>query len=168
METISVAFSQLVKEPTSVLDKLDHAPNGQIRLERRDGRDLLLAFNDTVTAERHTGGTATRFFVALVKTDEGARQLLHALPEVFPWVEFLTTDGVREFLVEFTDTARACASIGNYAPLDTVVAAWMHTAEIYADPELYARLTRPLDDADLDLGPVPIPETDDDDEPETR
>jgi hypothetical protein len=46
--------------------------------------------------------------------------------------------------------------MGNNAHVEGVVAAWRSAAEIYADPELYARLTRPLDDSDY--GPVPMPE----------
>ncbi|MCZ7433223.1 hypothetical protein [Streptomyces sp. WMMC1477] len=42
---------------------------------------------------------------------------------VFPWVRFLREDAVREFLVEFVDTARASAEISVFAPLDSVVAA---------------------------------------------
>ncbi|MCZ7416947.1 hypothetical protein [Streptomyces sp. WMMC897] len=76
---------------------------------------------------------------------------------VFPWVRFLREDAVREFLVEFVDTARASAEISVFAPLDSVVAAWRHTAEIFADPELRARLSRPAD-VDRDGGPVPVPE----------
>lgn len=166
METISVAFSQLIREPTAVLDKLTHAPNGQIRLVRRDGDSVMLVSDAKLAADVHTNVTMSQIFVAMMRTDEGARQLLQLLPDTFPWVRFLAPDEVREFLVEFVETARACAAIDNYAALDTAVTAWRHTAEIYADPELYAILTQPLDD-DADFGPVPIPAEPDDDDDES-
>jgi hypothetical protein len=97
----------------------------------------------------------SRLFFSLVKNDEGARALLLALPDVFPWVRFLPTEDVRQFLVELVQTVTASAELSNVAALAPVVAAWRDTAEIYADPELYKALTAPLDGADC--GPVPEP-----------
>ena len=84
-----------------------------------------------------------------------ARALLLALPDVFPWVRFLSTEHVRQFLVELVETITASAELGNVAALAPVVAAWRDTAEIYADPELHKALTAPLDGSDY--GPVPEP-----------
>ena len=61
-----------------------------------------------------------------------------------------------EFAAEWLDTLSAAGDLDNNAAVEGVVAAWQHTAEIYADPELYAALTRNLDDEDY--GPVPPPE----------
>lgn len=164
METISVAFSQLIKEPTKVLNKLTNAPNGKVRLVRRDGESVTLVSDDKAAADTHTNEAMSQVFTALMTTDDGVRDLILAMPAVYPWLSFFDPDEVREFTVEFVETARTCASLDNYIPLDAVVAAWRHTAEIYADPELYAILTQPLGDPDPDLGPVPIPEVDDDDD----
>ena len=98
---------------------------------------------------------ASRLFVSLVKKDEGARALLLVLPEVFPWVRFLSTDGVRSFLVELVETVQACASVGNMAALEPVIAAWEDTAEIRSDPELFKAATFRLDGTDY--GPVRPP-----------
>ena len=84
---------------------------------------------------------------------EGARSLLFALPEVFPWVQFLPTDDVRSFLIELVSTVRASADLGNMAAVAPVIAAWKGTAEIYSDPELLKAATAPLDGTDY--GPVP-------------
>ena len=96
---------------------------------------------------------ASRLFFSLVKNDEGARALLLALPDVFPWVRFLTRDGVRSFLVELVDTVRACSALDNLAALGPVIAAWQETAEIRSDPELLKAATAPLDGTDY--GPIP-------------
>ena len=88
-----------------------------------------------------------------MKTDKGARALLLALPEVFPWVRFLPRDDVRAFLVEMVDTMNACADLGNVAALAPVIAAWQDTAEIYSDPELLKAATAELDGTDY--GEVP-------------
>jgi hypothetical protein len=39
------------------------------------------------------------------------------------------------------------------APVEPVVAAWRHTAEVYADPSLREAVTRPLDGADYGVVP---------------
>jgi len=52
----------------------------------------------------------------------------------FPWMKFLAKDAKQEFVHEFIDTVRACASVGNSAALDEVVHAWKSTAAIYSDP----------------------------------
>lgn len=38
-------------------------------------------------------------------------------------------------------TLRAAESIDNHAPVVQVITEWRHTAEVHADPELFAQLT---------------------------
>jgi hypothetical protein len=89
-----------------------------------------------------------RLLMALLSDDETALVLLRALPDVFPWVRFLPSDDVKLFSVELVKTAQACAEPDNMAPLEAVIAAWHHTAEVYADPGLRDELARPLDGVD--------------------
>jgi hypothetical protein len=65
------------------------------------------------------------------------------LPEVLPWVRFLPDADVDTLTREFVDTATAAASIDSVAPIAQLLVEWRHTAEVYADPELYAMLTKP-------------------------
>jgi hypothetical protein len=81
---------------------------------------------------------------------------VQVLPAVFPWVRHLPEDAHEEFAAEWLATLSAAGELGNGAAVETVVAAWQHTAEAYADPELFARLTR--DHGDADHGAVPPPE----------
>ncbi|WP_234382778.1 hypothetical protein [Streptomyces dysideae] len=91
-----------------------------------------------------------------MKSDPKAVTMLTGVfPEAFPWVRFLPEDAVREFLVEFMDTARAATDLGTLGPLVPLIAAWKPTAEIYADKELYATLMKPEGG---DYGPVEPPE----------
>jgi len=146
--TAEVPFSDLVRKPSDTVAKLERNPRRRIRLDRRDGEDLILEAAGRTEAEDEVLDMASRLFVSLVKNDLGARALLMALPEVFPWVKFLTTEGVRSFLVELVDTIRAAASVGNMAALEPVIAAWRDTAEIRSDPELFKAATMPLDGTD--------------------
>lgn len=153
--TTEVPFSDLLRKTSDTVAKLERSPRRRIRLDRRDGEDLILEAAGRAEAEDEALDMASRLFVSLVKNDAGARALLMALPEVFPWVRFLTTEGVRGFLVELVDTIRACASVGNMAALKPVIAAWRDTAEIRSDPELFKAATVPLDGTDY--GPVRPP-----------
>lgn len=153
MTTTEVPFSDLVRHPVDTVAKLEESPRRRIRLDRRDGDDLILESAEHAEAEDEALSMASRLFFSLVKNDEGARALLLSLPDVFPWVQFLPTEGVRGFLVELVNTMRACSDVGNAAALEPVVAAWRHTAEVYSDPELLKAATVPLDGTDY--GPVP-------------
>ncbi len=145
---IEVPFSQLVQQPRETVARLEESPRRRLRLERRDGRDLILESADRAEANDKAPTLTGRLFFQLMKTDKGARALLLALPEVFPWVRFLPGDDVRAFLVELVETMHACEDLGNVAALTPVIAAWQETAEIYSDPELLKAATQPLDGTD--------------------
>jgi hypothetical protein len=151
--TIEVPFSQLVQRPRETVARLEESPRRRLRLERRDGRDLILESADRAEADDKALKLTGSLFFQLMKTDKGARALLLALPEVFPWVRFLPRDDVRAFLVELVETMHACEDLGNVAALTPVIAAWQDTAEIYSDPELLKAATSPLDGTDY--GEVP-------------
>jgi len=153
MSITEVPFSQLVQHPKDTMAKLEESPRRRIRLDRRDGEDLILESAARAEAEDEVLSMASRMFVSLVKHDPGARALLLSLSDVFPWVRFLPAEDVRAFLVELIETIRACADLGNMAAIAPVLAAWQGTAEIYSDPELLKAATAPLDG--IDYGDVP-------------
>jgi hypothetical protein len=131
-----IPFSQLIQHPRDAVAKLAESPRRQLRLDRRDGEDLILQSAARAEAEDRALSMTSQLFFSLVQHDEGARALLLSLPDVFPWVKFLPGDDVRAFLAELVETLRASASVGNLAALEPVIAAWQATAEIYSDPEL--------------------------------
>lgn len=152
-----VNLSDLLNKPVATLARL--ATNRRLLLHRRDAEDLVLT-----TAERAAQDTAvvrdtTRLFREMMRRDPVVMTLaVQVLPSVFPWVRHLPEDARVEFAAEWLDTLNAATELENNAAVEGVVAAWQHTAEIYADPELYAILTRKIDDDDFDGGPVPPPE----------
>jgi hypothetical protein len=151
--SMAVPFSQLVQHPKPTVAKLEQSPRRRLRLDRRDGDDLILESAARAEAEDEALSMASRLFFSLVKHDDGARALLLALPDVFPWVRFLPTEDVRTFLVELVQTLHACADLTNMAALEPVIEAWRATAEIHSDPELLKAATAPLDGDDY--GEVP-------------
>lgn len=87
-----------------------------------------------------------------MRHDEQARAL-DVIPEAFPWVRFLPKEDVQAFLVELIGTLRAVEELGSPAPVVQVITEWRHTAEVHADPELFATLTTDGED----YGAVPAP-----------
>lgn len=152
-------FSELIQKPVDTVAKMDRAPRHGIRLTRRGGEDLYLTTAARAEQVVEIVDSTTRMFVALMKSEPAAVDLLtNVFPEAFPWVRFLPTEAVREFLVELVDTAKASTSLGLIDPIATVITAWKHTAEVYSDPELFAALTA---DGGDDFGRVTLPQVDD-------
>jgi hypothetical protein len=150
---IEVPFSNLVQQPKETVARLEHSLGRRLKLERRDGKDLILESAERAEAKDDALRVTGSLFFHLMQNDEGARAVLMAMPSVFPWVRFLSRDEVRAFLVELVDTIHACADLGNLAALMPVIKAWQSTAEIYSDPELRRAATEPLDGTDY--GEVP-------------
>jgi hypothetical protein len=146
--TLEIPFSNLIQQPKATMARLEESPRRRLRLDRRDGDDLILESAERAEAEDEVLDMTARLFFSLVKNDEGARALLLSLPDVFPWVQFLPREDVRGFLVELVETVRACTDLGNVAALAGVVARWKDAAEIYADPELLKAAAKPLDGTD--------------------
>jgi hypothetical protein len=153
MTAPEIPFSDLVQKPTDTVAQLTATRRQTLRLRRRDAEDLTLTTASRAEQEHTVVSAATRMFVALMRHDEAARSLLvDVIPEAFPWVRFLPTQDVRAFVLELVETLRAADALDNPAPVVQVIAAWQHTAEVHADPEL-ARIHL----LEGDLGPVPAP-----------
>ena len=147
-----VLFSELVNKPKDTVAKLGLSRD--LRLRRRDDEDLVLT--TAARAEQNTElvSATTRMFVALMQHDEQARALLlDVIPEAFPWVRFLPREDVQAFLVDLVGTLRAVEELDSPAPVVQVITEWRNTAEVHADPELFAAITRDGEDH----GAVPAP-----------
>ena len=70
---IGVPFSQLVQQPRETVARLEESPRRRLRLERRDGRDLILESADRAEADDKALNLTGRLFFQLMKTDKGAR-----------------------------------------------------------------------------------------------
>lgn len=150
--TADANFSELIQKPKDTVARMHTSLRKGIRLHRRDDEDLYLTTAERAEQVTEVVDSTTRMFVALMKSDPAAVGMLtRVFPEAFPWVRFLPDKAVREFLIEFMDTARAASDLGTMSPLAPVIAAWKSTAEIYADPELSKQLLASTDD---DLGSV--------------
>ncbi len=153
MSTHTVSFSELSKNSKRVAETVER--NQRVHVTRRDGEDLYL------TTERHdrqreeTADVTTRLFTALISSDEGARAILLALPQVFPWVRHLSSAEVREFVVDLVNAIRDASELDVHSNLHRVTVEWRATARILADPELAAQATAHLPDDDHGEAPAP-------------
>jgi hypothetical protein len=147
-----VLFSELVNKPKDTVAKL--GGSRELRLRRRDAEDLVLTTAARAEQNREFVSATTRLFVALMQHDQQARALLlDVIPEAFPWVRFLPREDVQAFLVDLVGTLRAVEELGSPAPVVQIIAEWRHTAEVYADPEVFAAVTQD----GQDYGAVPKP-----------
>jgi hypothetical protein len=152
----AVTFSDLQLKGKATVDRwLRRSTSRFLLVRRRDAENLVLTTVSRAEQAREASSVTSRMFVALMQHDPRVRELVtEILPEVFPWVAFLSRDEVREFVVELVSTMRAADSIDNPAPVIQVIESWRHTAEVLADPELAAILAKP---SEGDYGTVPAP-----------
>ena len=150
----SVPFSELIQHPRETTLRLDKAET--LRLVRRNQPDLMLATAERAERDAEAFDVTTRLLAGIVAQEPSREVLRSSLTSVFAWTRFLPDDAVDEFLAEFVQVARASAEIRNLRPVAQVIIEWQHTAEIYADPELYRMLTREYS-AEDDYGPVEVP-----------
>jgi hypothetical protein len=148
-------LSDLLNKPKATLARL--AGNRRLVLHRRDAEDLVITTAERAAADNAVVRDTTRLFREMMRKDPMVMTLaVQVLPAVFPWVRHLPEDAWGEFAAEWLDSLGAAGELNNNSAVEAVVAAWQHTAEIYADPELFAILTREHDGTDY--GPVLPPE----------
>lgn len=157
LPAVEANFSELINRPKDTVARMQSSLRRGIRLHRRDDEDLYLTTAARAEEAVQVVDSTTRMFVALMKHDPGAVQILtEVFPDAFPWVRFLPEREVRTFLVEFIETARASTDLGTVSPIAQLITEWRHTAEVYADPDLHRALS--ADHGDADHGAVPMPE----------
>jgi hypothetical protein len=152
-----VNLSDLLNKPKATLALLD--TNRHLVLRRRDAEDLVLTTAERAAADTAVVRDTTRLFAEMMRTEPMVMSLaVQVLPAIFPWVRHLPDEASKEFAAEWLNTLRAAVSMENNAAVEGVVAAWRSTAEIYADPELYAVAT--MEHVEFDDGEnIPSAET---------
>ncbi|MFG2114459.1 prevent-host-death family protein [Streptomyces sp. NPDC048718] len=153
-ESESVSFTDLSRNPRGVAARA--AALGRLRVTHRDAPDMVLTTAVRAECAEENLTTASRLFLALMKQDDGAKSLLLALPEVFPWVRHLDAEEVRAFTVELLEALSDAAELGAGEAVHRAIVSWRATARINADPDQLRESVRPLDGDDL--GPVEVRE----------
>jgi antitoxin (DNA-binding transcriptional repressor) of toxin-antitoxin stability system len=151
-------LSDLVRNPSQVVE---HVEQGEEVILHRRGREdlkLTLAKLDRDTDSAMMNEFLARILSGLMERGVGREVARTTVAKAYPWLRFLPDDAQDECVRDLIDVALASASVRNYAAFHREVAAWRHTAEICADPELYAILSGPVEIEDH--GRVPMPGVD--------
>lgn len=147
-----VPFTELIQRPARTAARLTRTR--ALRLRRRDADDLVLMSADRAQQEGEVVDLTARLLAGVLSQLGGADLVRQALPTVLAWTRFLPSAAVDQLATEFVATVHAAAEVGTLAPVSQLLIEWRHTAEIYADPELYTALTQPHEG---DHGPVTAP-----------
>jgi len=141
MDASSDTLTDFLRHPTPILKKL---AKEDVILRRRGDVALRLSLDSRATASATGTEIAASLLAGLLALPKIPDSLAGLLATRFPWMTFLPKDEKQAFVREFIATLNACASVGNGAALDEVIAAWKSTAAIHSDPKLAADLKRPL------------------------
>ena len=152
MPAAETNLSELLNQPKRTLARLDGAR--RMVLRRRGAEDLVLTTVLRASQDSTVAKATSQLFIELMRRPEGRALVIDVLPASFPWVRYLPAHEMRAFSVELVETLGAAAELDNSAGFAQLITEWMATAEVYADPELHAELTR---DSGEDYGPVPEP-----------
>ena len=139
MQVIERTFSEFLRQPKEVTaDLAQH----DVVLRRRDAPDLYLSLAARDTSRAKTIECLARLLCRI--TADSPEAMDDAIEDAFPWVQFLSADGRREFAADLTRTILASASVESFELVEQTLLEWQNTAEILSDPELTALLTTPI------------------------
>jgi hypothetical protein len=141
MSAHAETLTDFLRQPKPILKKL---AKEDVVLRRRGDVALRLSLDTRASAVSSGTEIAASLLADLVSVPHVPEFLARLLADRFPWTKFLSQKDQQEFLGEFIETVRACASVGTSAALDDVIAAWKSTATICSDPKLAAELKRSL------------------------
>lgn len=139
MQVIERTFSEFLRQPKEVVANL---AQHDVVLRRRNAPDLYLSLAASDISRAKTIECLARLLRKI--SADSPEAMDHAIEAAFPWVEFLSADGRREFAEELTRTILASASVESFDRVELLIDSWQNTAEILCDPELTALLTTPI------------------------
>jgi hypothetical protein len=134
--------TEFARNPNRALKKIEQ---GDIILRRTNCKGSIRVSLESRDQAASTGmGEMARVLALFIQTLPSTSGTHRRLATHYPWVRFLPERDRAEFVREILETMKACASINSFSPIEAVVNAWRSSAEIHADPELLAQLTKRL------------------------
>ena len=136
-----VNFSDLIQHPTETVARLEGGQRHALKVNRRGAEALVLTTAARASQDHELVDVATRMLMAVLGDPViRSKYLLDIVPKIFPWVRFLPAEETGIFAQELIEVMQASEDLDVPAPVLQVIAEWRHTAEVHADPELFARL----------------------------
>lgn len=135
-------LTDFLREPKRVLKQVDKE---DVVLARRGKAAIRISLDSRVEAQQERSELAAHLLAdAVASIPTMPAQMTTILEKRFPWVRLLPTEDRAAFAQELVETMQACASVGKLARIEEIFHEWKATAEIYADPELAAKLKGPF------------------------
>jgi hypothetical protein len=138
-----VTFSDLSRNPRAVAERARRL--GRLRVTHRDAPDFYLTAADREEERDENLVTASRMFAALARNESGARAVVSALAEVFPWVRHLSPGEQSSFAEELIAALSDAAELTIDRNAHEVIGGWRATARIKADPGQYEQALAPTE-----------------------
>jgi hypothetical protein len=145
----AVTFSDLSRNPRAVAERARRL--GRLRVTHRDAADFYLTAADREQERDENLMTASRMFAALARSESGARAVVAAVADVFPWSRHLSETERADFAGELVTALSDAAELVIDGNAHEVVAGWRATARIKADKRQYSEA---LAATEGDYGPV--------------
>ena len=132
-------FTDFLRNPNAVTELLE---GGDVILHRRGADDLRLTVASRATSIEASLETIGRLITAVLQDGVVRERISRQAP--LPWLSFLPQAARERFYVELFECIEGAGSLGTLAPIARLLDEWHATAQVYADPDLAARLSRPL------------------------
>ena len=122
----TATFTDLLRKPKEVLAHIDE---GQVRITRRDGDDLvILRGHDLDVLEK--GVALSSRLIRAIGRNKG--DVAAALSDLFAWTGEFTPGELRAYVVEIEQLVYAASELGTFERLLRAQQEWKETAVAYA------------------------------------
>ena len=136
MSVTEFSYSDFLRGPTKVLPALKQ---GDVLLERRNEEGLVVTRAGRYSASMQGMALTVVLIKSLTKNREDLLEPLMA--EALPWIIWLPPADRHLCISELLAQYAAGAETGTFEPFVRARNEWRHTAEVWSDPELAARLS---------------------------
>lgn len=149
MTTAEATFTDFLRNPRAITDRV---ADGDVVLRRRDDEDLVLTTAARAMAEAESLEVVSRLIAGALEDAVVRGRIAERAP--LPWTRFLPEVERAQFYEELFACVIGSLEIKTMVPVARLLDEWRATAAVHADPELAARLRRPITD---DGGPLARP-----------
>ena len=135
-------MTDFLRQPNKALKRVEKE---DVVLSRRGKTAIRISLESRAKADLDRNELASHLLAdAVAEMPEIPARLAGLLEKRYAWMRFLPPASREAFVRELVETIEAFASMGKLARIEVLVAAWKATAEVYAEPELAAKLTEPV------------------------
>ncbi|TFD73275.1 hypothetical protein [Cryobacterium fucosi] len=140
----TATFTDLLRRPKEVLAHIDE---GQVRITRRDGDDLVILRGHDLDVLENGVALSSRLIRAIGR-NKG--DVAAALTDLFAWTAEFTPGELRVYAAEIEQLLYAASELGTFERLLRAQQEWQETAFAYAMG------MRPVEPIELPAGPIRV------------